>query len=174
MKKIILLFVVSLFSLTATVSAQSQIKYGLIHYDSLLVSMPEYQKGQADLAALRVKYENEAAYNDAQFKRMFADFLQGQKDFPETILLKRQRDLQFAMERSLSFRQACDSLLHEAEQELFAPAKARLDSAITAVGLERGYECIIDQAKGTHPFLHPSLTENAMPFIREKIIATKP
>ena len=155
-------------------SAQSQVKYGVIHYDSLLVEMPAYVKAKAELADLRAKYENEAEYNDATFKRMFADFLQGQKEFPENILLKRQRDLQEAMEKSLAFNKACDSLLVVAERDLLAPVKAQLDGAIRAVGLERGYECIVNRAVGSLPFMHPSLTENAMPFVREKLLATEP
>lgn len=174
MKKTLLLLLASLFCGVATMSAQSQVKYGVIHYDSLLVEMPAYVKAKAELADLRVKYENEAEYNDATFKRMFADFLQGQKDFPENILLKRQRDLQEAMEKSLAFNKACDSLLVAAEYELLAPVKAQLNSAIRAVGLERGYECIVNRAVGSHPFLHPSLTEDAMPFVREKLMATEP
>ena len=100
MKKTLLLLLASLFCGVATMSAQSQVKYGVIHYDSLLVEMPAYAKAKAELADLRAKYENEAEYNDATFKRMFADFLQGQKEFPENILLKRQRDLQEAMEKT--------------------------------------------------------------------------
>ncbi|MBQ2121107.1 MAG: OmpH family outer membrane protein [Bacteroidaceae bacterium] len=174
MKKTLLLLLVSPFMGVGTISAQSQAKYGVIHYDSLLVAMPAYVKAKAELADLRVKYENEAAYNDATFKRMFADFLQGQKDFPQSIMLKRQRDLQEAMEKSLAFTQVCDSLLAEAERELLAPVKAQLDSAIVAVGMERGYECIINRAVSSHPFLHPSLTEDAMPFVRKKLLATEP
>ena len=174
MKKTLLLLLVSLFMGVGAISAQSQAKYGVIHYDSLLVEMPAYAKAKAELADLRVKYENEAAYNDATFKRMFADFLQGQKDFPQSIMLKRQRDLQEAMEKSLAFPQPCDSLLAEAERELLAPVKAQLDSAIVAVGMERGYECIVNRAVSSHPFLHPSLTEDAMPFVREKLLATEP
>ena len=174
MKKTLLLLLASLFCGVATMSAQSQVKYGVIHYDSLLVEMPAYAKAKAELADLRAKYENEAEYNDATFKRMFADFLQGQKEFPENILLKRQRDLQEAMEKSLAFNKACDSLLVVAERDLLAPVKAQLDGAIRAVGLERGYECIVNRAVGSHPFMHPSLTENAMPFVREKLLATEP
>ena len=152
-------------------AAQSQVKIGVIHYDSLLVAMPEYAVAQQHLQALRQQYEAEASYNEEQFKRLFTEFLQGQKDFPQNIMLKRQRELQDAMEKSIAFRRSCDSLLVKAEADLMAPLYVKLDAAIKTVGMERGYECIINTAAGTHPFLHPSVTEDAAPFVLQKLNA---
>ena len=169
MKRNLILFLLSLTALA--MSAQSTIKYGRLNYDSLITSMPEYTQVQEQLSSLRQQYEKEAAYNEANFKRLFADFLQGQKDFPQNIMLKRQRELQDAMEKSLAFRRSCDSLLVKAEADLLAPIYMKLDAAIQAVGMERGYECIVNTAAGTHPFLHPSLTEDAAPFVLQKLNA---
>ena len=169
MKRNILLLLLSLAALA--MNAQSTIKYGRLDYDSLLTSMPEYTQVQEQLNALRLQYNKEAAYNEANFKRLFADFLQGQKDFPQNIMLKRQRELQDAMEKSIAFRRSCDSLLVKAEADLMAPLYVKLDAAIKTVGMERGYECIVNTAAGTHPFLHRSLTEDATPFVLEKLTA---
>ena len=38
-----------------TMQAQSTIKYGTIHYDSLLVSLPQYAHVQPRMAALQQK-----------------------------------------------------------------------------------------------------------------------
>ena len=167
MKRNLILLLLSLAAFT--MSAQSTIKYGRLDYDSLLTSLPEYTQVQEQLASLRQQYDKEASYNESNFKRLFADFLQGQKDFPQNIMLKRQRELQDAMEKSLAFRRSCDSLLVKAEADLLAPLFVKLDAAIQAVGIERGYECIVNTAAGTHPFLHPSLTEDAAPFVLQKL-----
>ena len=167
MKRNLILFL--LFLTALAMSAQTTIKYGSLNYDSLLTSMPEYMQVQEQLASLRQQYDKEAAYNEANFKRLFADFLQGQKDFPENIMLKRQRELQDAMEKSLAFRRSCDSLLVKAEADLLSPLVLKLNEAIQTVGMERGYECIVNTAAGTHPFLHPSLTEDAAPFVIQKL-----
>ena len=167
MKRNLILLFLSLAAFT--MSAQSTIKYGRLDYDSLLTSLPEYTQVQEQLSSLRQQYDKEAAYNEANFKRLFADFLQGQKDFPQNIMLKRQRELQDAMEKSLAFRRSCDSLLVRAEADLLAPLYVKLNTAIRAVGMERGYECIVNTAAGTHPFLHPSLTEDAAPFVIQKL-----
>lgn len=165
------IFLPLLFSILAVLpcAAQSTVKYGYLPYDSLLHTMPAYAEAQSQMAELRKKYEAEAQYNEQSFKRQFAEFLQGQKDFPQNILLKRQRDLQDAIEKSLAFRHEADSLLREAETDLLRPVRKQLDAAIRAVGLERGYECIVNTEARSTPFIHPSLSENAAPFVAAKI-----
>lgn len=173
MKKILLGGLLCLFSFLGA-TAQSQVKYGYLSYDSVFHAMPEYAEAQAALADLRKKYEAEAAYNEMAFKRMFTEFLAGQKDFPQNILLKRQRDLQEAMEKGLAYRHDADSLLGEAAKELCAPARERLDSVLQKVGLERGYECIVNTDTRSHLFFAPGTAEDATPFVLEKLQALKP
>ena len=165
--KKILLLALLIFPLYA--SAQSMVKYGYISYDSLFHSLPEYAQVQDNMVQLRKKYEDEALYNEKNFKRQFTEFLEGQKDFPKNILLKRQRDLQISMERGISFRQEADSLLMQAERDMLAPLRKRLDKAIQEVGIERGYEYILNLDNHAYPYIHPELTENAAPYVLMKL-----
>lgn len=151
--------------------AQTIVKYGTISLSNLLKEMPEYIEVENRMAELRLKYEAEARYNEEGFKRLFTEFLQGQKDFPQNILLKRQRDLQEAMEKGIAFRHEADSLLNAARKEMITPLEAQLHEAIDAVGMERGYEAILNTDSSSHPFLHPSLSEDAMPYVRQKLNA---
>jgi len=174
MKKTVMFLLLFLSGLAVPVCAQGQLRYGYVSYDSLLRAMPEYGEAKARLAQLRAQYEAEARYNETAFKRMFAEFLQGQKEFPQNILLKRQRDLQEAMEKGLAFRRSADSLLRRAEAELYAPLRAAVDSAVKAVGLERGYGYVVNTDERAYVFLHPEVAEDATPFVLEKLQAIKP
>ena len=174
MKRTILFTFICFLLATFSVGAQVQIRYGKISYNQLLQCMPEYQNAKLQMQELRKKYEAEASYNESSFKRMFAEFLEGQKDFPQNIMLKRQRDLQEAMEKGIAFRQAADSLLRQAEIDIQKPIRERLDIAIYNVGAEHGYECIFNTDTNSVPFLHPMLTEDATPFVLEKLKAVKP
>lgn len=181
MKKKFFLTLLFLLPLASVLSAQTMqteaprpAKYGYVSYNRLLVSLPEYVKAQQQLSDLKQKYENEARYNEESFKRQFAEFLQGQKDFPQTILLKRQRDLQDAMERGMAYRESADSLLRQAEKDLCAPARLILDAALRAVGTERGYDYIIDTDAHAYPYLNPALAEDATPYVRQKLEASEP
>ncbi len=160
-------------AISASETQRETLRFGTLRYDSLLHAMPEYATMQTRLADLRAKYEQEVAYNEESFKRQFAEFLQGQKEFPQNILLKRQRDLQAAMERSLAFRHEADSLLRQAAVDLEAPIRQRLNAAIQAVGLERGYAGIVNLDTPAMPFVNPRLTEDATPYVVEKLILTR-
>ena len=99
MKRTILIVLLTLLYV-GTSRAQSGIRYGYIHYNALLRELPEYAEAEAQYKALRKKYAAETEYNEMSFKRLFAEYLQGQKEFTQNILLKRQRDLQEEMEKS--------------------------------------------------------------------------
>lgn len=168
MKRIILTLLLVLNSVLS-LSAQEKARLGFLSYDSLLHAMPEYAQVQQQMQQLRQKYEVEAAYNESNFKRQFAEFLQGQKDFPQNILLKRQRDLQEAMEKGLAFRNQADSLLTQAEADMLKPLYSRLDAAIQSVGMERGYEYVLNTDRRAYPFMNQAVAEDATPYVAAKL-----
>ena len=144
-------------------------RYGYCSHRQLLESMPEYAQAVAQLKSLRGKYESEASHNEEDFRRRFQEYLQGQKEFPEAILLKRQADLERSMEEGLAFRAQADSLLQQAETDLMQPLHARSDAAIRAVAVEHGYECVVNTDAGAFPFLNPALSEDITTFVSEKL-----
>lgn len=168
MKRIILTLLLVL-NCVLSLSAQEKARLGFLSYDSLLHAMPEYAQVQQQMQQLRQKYEAEAAYNESNFKRQFAEFLQGQKDFPQNILLKRQRDLQEAMEKGLAFRNQADSLLTQAEADMLKPLYRRLDAAIQSVGMERGYEYVLNTDRRAYPFMNQAVAEDATPYVAAKL-----
>ena len=161
MKRTLLLIAVLLSTLTAA-QAQTTIKYGTVNVDSLLRTLPDYAQAEEQMARLRKQYEAETDYNDRAFRRQYAEFLEGQQTFTPNILQKRQADLQQSLERGMA-------LLQATHVQLLRPVKARLAAAIKAVGLEHGYEYIIDTSKEVYPFIHPTVAEDATRFIIEKL-----
>ena len=159
------------FVLALGAQAQTEVKYGLLSRSALIEAQPEYAEARAALATLRRQYAQEAEYNELNFKRQFAEYLEGQKSFPLNIMLKRQRDLQEELEQGIAFRTATDSLLCRAEAELFAPVAERVDSAIRAVAMERGLEAVINTDEKACLFVHPSLAEDITAFVEEKLNA---
>lgn len=162
---ILLLVVTCQLSLVNPASAQ--IKFGYIHYDEVLRQMPEYAEAQKSLASLKGQYDQEATRGEEEFQRKFSDFLQGQKDFPENILVKRQAELQTLMETGIKFRQEARQLLRKAERDLMAGVKERLNNAISVVGLESGYAYVINLDGDACPFINPALgTDVSQPVMK--------
>ena len=126
------------------VVSSAQIQFGYISYEQVLKEMPEYAKAKQDLAALKAKYEAEAQKGEEEFQRKFVDFLQGQKDFPQTIMQKRQAELQALMDNGVAFRMKSQELIAQAEKDMMQEAQKRLNRALLEVGVELGYGYILN------------------------------
>jgi outer membrane protein len=135
-------------------------QFGYLSYSEVFEQMPEYKKAQEDFAALKAKYDAETVRSEDEFQRKFAEFLQGQKDFPTSILQKRQAELQDLMEKSVTFRRESRKLLQQAEKELQKPVAQKLDEAIKAVGAELGLIFVLNTDGNSLPFIHPQVGVN--------------
>ncbi len=146
--------------LVLPLAAMAQIRIGYLSYSRVMQQMPEYAQVQEKLQALKVQYAQEAKRGEEEFQRKFSEFLQGQKDFPQNIMLKRQAELQSLMDSGVKFRQEAEQLLSKAEAEMMAEVKGKLDVAIEAVGSSGGYACVLNTDGGQCPFLNPALSED--------------
>lgn len=144
-------------------------KYGYLSYNQVLENMTEYKFAQQQMKDLRAKYEAEAQYNEASFRRQFAEYLQGQKEFPQSIMLKRQRDLQEALEKSLAFRDEAERLLKQAEAEMLAPIKARLANAIKMVGGAYNLDYIYNVDTNAMPYVNPALVMDVTKLVEQQL-----
>ena len=80
--------------------------------------------------------------------------MEGQKDFPENILLKRQKELQQLMDESIKFKDEAKKLLTQSETELMAPLYDRLKSVLREVGIEHNYSFILNTDNNAYPFIN--------------------
>ncbi len=165
----LLLLSVFMWMSSAASAQEVQKKIGFLSYNAIFQLMPEYAASQQRLADLKAKYDKEALRSEEEFQRKYVEFLQGQKDFPENILQKRQYELQDLLSKSLQFRDEAAKLLSQAEKEMQANMVYLLNEAIRAVGIERGYSCILNTDGNACPFIHPSEGEDVTDFVKEKL-----
>ena len=155
MKRIALSLMMTLvFALAA--NAQG-LHFGFISYDQALTSMPDYALVQTRLATLRAQYEAETRRVEDEFNAKYEQFLDGQRDFPPTILQKRQSELQELMEKNIAFKEESRRLLAQAEEQAMEPLRQRLDSALQSVGTSRGLAFIINTDQNACPFINPEM-----------------
>lgn len=153
MKQLVLLLTLAAALLPTVARAQAQ--FGYLSFKSVMEQMPEYAKAQQDLETLRQKYEQEALRGEEDFQRKFVEFLQGQKEFPQTIMQKRQLELQNLMDNAVAFRTQVGKLLEQAEQDLMAECDKKLRHAILEVGVEQGYGLVLNTDGNSCPFINP-------------------
>lgn len=162
MKRIIILLLVAV-SLTAYAQDSARvvntnvIRFAYLSYEQALKSVPGYELAQQSLENLKAKYEAEQKRAEQDFNLKYEEFLDGQRDFPETILRKRQTELREMLERNVAFKKDIREQLAVAEAKLFDPLKELLTSALTKIAIENGYAFILNTDQNAVPFIHPAL-----------------
>ena len=132
-------------------------RFGYLSYQAALQSMPDYAIVQQKLDELRQQFQNETLRVEDEFNRKYEEFLEGQREFPQSILQKRQMELQELMDKNLAFKENSRKELEKAEQDLMAPLKIRLIEVLGKMGRERGYAFIIDTDVKALPFINPAM-----------------
>ncbi len=150
-------------------SLAAQVRIGFLSYSHVMKLLPQYALAQEELADLKEQYDLETARGEEEFQHKFTEFLQGQKDFPQNILLKRQAELQSLMENGISFRQDAQELLSEAEQLLLGEVEQKLDNAIQEVGTANGYLCILNTDDHLSPFINPAVGEDVTYLVLQRL-----
>ena len=93
LRLVVILFTIhcSLFTVFAQEEeAKAPVRFGYLSYQQALQAMPQYAVVQQQMAELRQQYEAEMQRVTNEFNRKYEEFLEGQRDFPKTILQKRQ------------------------------------------------------------------------------------
>ena len=151
------------------VVVSAQIQFGYLSYQQVLKEMPEYTQAMQELQTLKGKYDEEAARGEAEFQKKFVDFLQGQKDFPQTIMQKRQAELQTLMDNGVAFRVQVQGLIAQAEKDLIAEVQKKLNRVLLEVGVEYGYGFILNTDDNACPYINPVVGVDVTELVRQKL-----
>jgi len=170
MKKVLLLALMTLVWLgthaqpttesTAMQPQQQVLKFGYLSYDSVLTQTADYAVVRQTLADLKAKFEAEQKRVENDFNQKYEEFLDGQKDFPPTILRKRQTELRELMERNVAFRQQALDELRQTELRLMAPLHQRLQQVLAGVARLRSLAFILNTDSDAVPFINPAQGED--------------
>ncbi len=161
-----------------TLTASAQIRFGYLSYQKVISMMPEYKSCIEKLNSLKEKCNEEAKKSEDELERKYAEFLQGQREFPDNILQKRQNELQQLINNGIMFRKETELLLRNAEQEMRREVESKLNQAIENVGQEQGLAFILNTDNNACPFINKSsgldITHNVLVklgLVKSKVIA---
>lgn len=170
MKRYLLLsFIVAALTVSAQTDSTQVFRFGYLSYEAALKSMPEYALVQQQMKTLQDQYQAETLRVEDEFNRKYEDFLDGQREFPRTILQKRQTELQELMEKNIEFKQKSRAELAEAERQAMAPLRIRLIELLNTIGRTRGYAFVYDTDTKALPFINPAQGEDINEFVRKSL-----
>ena len=152
------------------ISAQENtFRFGYLSYEGAIQSMPDYAIVQKKMKTLQEQYQAETLRVEDEFNRKYEDFLEGQRDFPRTILQKRQTELQELMEKNIQFKEQGRQELADAEREALAPLRIRLIELLSTIGREKGFAFIYDTDTKALPFLNISFGEDINQLVQDAL-----
>lgn len=179
--KHLLLSVFTLFSLSVgaqtvdsaivvpAVQQSSTYIFGYFSYREAFEALPEYPVVQKQMADLKAKYEEEAKRAESEFNQKYEDFLAGQRDFPQSILEKRQSELQDLMAKNITFRNESRRLLLAAEKDAYAPLHDKLGKLLNTIGTKEGFAFILNTDDNACPFVNPSQGKDISQIIKDSL-----
>ena len=141
---------------TSSIKPQiSNIIIGFLSYDSALVSMPEYAIAQQQIAETRQAYDDEMKRVEKEFNDKYEEFLENRKDYPRTILLKRQTELQELLEKNIAFKNQSRKELQQIERQILAPLRIRLNETIDTIARQQQLTMVVNTDSNACPFIEP-------------------
>ena len=143
--------------------------FGFLNYQQVLQQMPQYAVVQQQMADLRNQYEAEMKRVTDEFNRKYEEFLEGQNEFPKSILQKRQSELQDLMSRNIAFKEESRRQLAVAEQEALAPLKERLAEAVAKIASEHGLALVVNTASDACPYINPDQGVDLNPLVADAL-----
>ena len=144
-------------------------RFGYLSYEQALKSMSQYAVMQKKMADLEAQYQAETKRVEDEFNRKYEEFLEGQREFPKTILQKRQVELQELMEKNIAFKDESRQQLASAEEEMTTPLKEQLSGVIAKIAKERGLAFVINTDSNACPFIDPTMCEDINMLVQDAL-----
>ena len=153
----------------AAVAAQPAWRFGYFSFEQVFHTMPGYAIAKHNMDELRGKYDEETKRVETEFNSKYEEFLDGQRSYAKSILEKRQAELRELMEKNIAFKAEAARLLKKAEEEAYAPLKAKMNAALQQIGKENGFAFILNTDNNATPYLSAEMGVDITEALKEKI-----
>ena len=131
--------------------------------------MPEYAVVEQQQEELRAQYESEMKRVEDEFNRKYEEFLDGRRDFPKTILQKRQNELEELISRNTAFRQESIGQLNRQHEEALAPLRAKLSEVLASVAIKRNLLVVLNTDSDACPYINPDFSEDISTYVIDEL-----
>lgn len=135
--------------------AMAQSKFGYVSYMEMVKALPEYSIVVTHLDELQAKYEAEIARSEREFNQKYSDFIEEQHNFPENIRIKRHKELQELMEKSIAFKDEINHAMREARREMMQPLHDKVDEAVMKVCIDNKYDYVLNTDDRAYIAINP-------------------
>ena len=148
----------------------AQTKFGYFSYSRVLEAVPQYSEAKEDYELLKQRCDKEIERNKEELTRYYVAYLDGQRDFPEPILRKRQNELQQMIDNSVVFRDQLMAWLSEAHDSLFQVSYDIIDVALQRVCNALSLAYAIDTDEAVYKYINPNIGVDITGYLIDAVI----
>lgn len=138
---------VSLFVLSGAANAQMKIAY--VNSAEIVESMPESAKVKSNLEAYYNELQSQLQTMLTEYSNKVQDYEANQATLSNLVKQSKEKEIVDMENRIQQFRANAEEEMVKKQEELLKPVLDKVQNAINAVGKEKGYTYIIDNAAGT-------------------------
>lgn len=145
MKKLIVLFAITIFSMTATFAQ----KFAYIDTEYILKNIPEYKTAQNELDNLSKQWQQQIERKYSDIDKMYKDYQAEEILLTEEMKNKRREEIIKAEQAAKDFQKSkfgVDGELFSKRQELIKPIQDEIYKAIKEISSMEQYAIIFDKA----------------------------
>lgn len=149
MKKIALLFVLAVGTLTAqaqTASASSKI--GFADVDYIFSQMPEAKQIETELQSTQTQLKNQIDSKVQEFQTKLADYQKNLNTMLDAVRQNTERELTMLQENLQKLQQDAQNTIDSKRNQLMEPVYNKVGKAIEDVAKENGFTFILNQQIG--------------------------
>ena len=125
-------------------------KFGVIETETIMANLPEMKEVQTQLQAAGQKYETEFKNLQDEMQKKYTEFQQMDESTPKTIQERRIQEIQDLDQKIQQFRQTASEDLQRQQEQLIAPVRQKVFTAIQSVGAEGNFTFIFENVVPLH------------------------
>lgn len=160
-----LIFALGFLAIGFTVSAQQKIGY--INSLELLSLMPEVKKADAQLETYAKTFKDQLDVMQKDYDGKVKAFQAGEKTMGDAIKEVKYKEIQDLQKRMIDLSDNAEQKVGDKKEELYKPIFEKANTAIQAVGKEKGYAYILDSSTGALLFAVDS--DNVLGLVKAKL-----
>jgi outer membrane protein len=165
MKKVTSILLITLSLLSCQLFAQD--KFGHIHSEQLLMTMPETANADKEIQEYSKMLESQLQTMYEEYQSKAGEFQANEALMTEVVKEAKIKEIQDLELRIQQFQQTSQEGVQQKRNEVLAPLLEKAQNAINAVAEENGYTYIFDISLGS--IVYGDKSRDIMPLVKTKL-----
>ncbi len=167
MKKVFTLALV--VAMTLCVSATFAQKMGSIHFQTIVMAMPETKVMQTNLENFRKELSDNLETMQVEFNTKFAEYQKSSATMTEAIRGMKEKELQDLQSRMQQFEQNAMQEMQKKQNELMTPIIKKAKDTVEEVAKAGSFTVVYDMSAGTIIYVDSATVIDLAPAVKAKL-----